>query len=139
MKQTVTSTDIFGKEYAVPVSDLTWRPAAYGLIIKGDKILLVKERGLFHLPGGGLDLGESPEEGVVREVREETGLTVANPRLAGSLSTFFTYERNENPADLAHVQSLLLYYLCDVVGGKLSTTGLEADEKAHDLTAEWVP
>ncbi|HSX05297.1 MAG TPA: NUDIX domain-containing protein [Candidatus Saccharimonadales bacterium] len=139
MKQTVTSTDILGKTYSVSVKELSWRPAVYAIIVKDNQLLLVKERGQFHLPGGGLDLGEKPEDGVKREAREETGLIVDNPRLVGNLSTFFTYARHENWADLAHVQSLLLYYRCDLVGGELSTDGLEADEKAHDLRPEWVP
>lgn len=42
---------------------------------KKAKILLIKRRDIpvWVLPGGGLDKGESPEEGVVRELLEETG------------------------------------------------------------------
>lgn len=48
----------------------------------GDRILLVKHvnhqtgRVYWWLPGGGMEDGESPEEAVVREVREETELDV---------------------------------------------------------------
>lgn len=41
--------------------------------------------------GGGLEPGESPEEGVVREVFEESGLVIRNPRLRGFL-TFPAFE-----------------------------------------------
>lgn len=37
----------------------------------------------YTLPGGHIELGESIVDAVVREVREETGLTVLNPRLCG--------------------------------------------------------
>ena len=43
------------------------------------KFLLVKEdNGKWELPGGGLDWGESPQEGVVREIKEEMGLNVVS-------------------------------------------------------------
>lgn len=56
------------------------KQAVYGILWSQDrkKILLVKRRDLpvWVFPGGGLDEGETPEEGVLREVEEETGLKV---------------------------------------------------------------
>ncbi|MGD8403455.1 MAG: NUDIX domain-containing protein [Anaerolineales bacterium] len=53
-----------------------------------EKVLLTKraDNGLWCLPGGGVDPGESVEETVTREVREETGLTVRVLRLIGVYS-----------------------------------------------------
>lgn len=54
--------------------------AAIGIVIDSDgRILWVKRRDLaiWVLPGGGIDDGETPEEAVIREVEEETGLTVS--------------------------------------------------------------
>lgn len=54
--------------------------AVYGILFSEDKkqVLLVKRRDLpvWVLPGGGLDEGETPQIGVIREVEEETGLQV---------------------------------------------------------------
>ncbi len=53
------------------------RPGAYGLVYDRQGRIAVMEtpRGGF-LPGGGIEEGESPEEALVREVREECGLGV---------------------------------------------------------------
>lgn len=64
-------------------------------IIKDGKLLLqFKAAGKFgegkwNGPGGKLRLGETPEEGVVREVLEETGLNIQNPRLNGLIDFYF--------------------------------------------------
>ena len=41
-------------------------------------------QGLFTLPGGGVEAGESLTEALVREVREETGLSIEPVALAGT-------------------------------------------------------
>lgn len=138
MQRTVKSRDIYGNEYEIPVSELIWRPAAYAIITRGDKIPLVSERDSYHLPGGGVNLGEAPEDGVLREVKEETGLDISNPRLVGSLSTFFTPTHKKSLKNPPHVQSLLLYYLCDVSDGEISLEGLEEHEREYGLTPEWI-
>lgn len=38
--------------------------------------LSLEKNGLWDLPGGGLDFGESPKEALIREIKEETGLKV---------------------------------------------------------------
>jgi len=59
------------------------------IIVREDGKLLVVRRSktapsrplYWDLPGGGLELGEDPEEGAVREVMEETGIEVKNIKL----------------------------------------------------------
>jgi 8-oxo-dGTP diphosphatase len=132
------SKDIDGNEYEVTASDLTWRPSAYGIIIHAEKILLVNENGKFHLPGGGIDLGESPEVAVLREVKEETGCTASNPRLINLASSFFSYGAEDSPPNLNHVHALLLYYSCEYVSANLNDVHLDEYEKARGLIVEWV-
>ena len=61
------------------------RIGVYGLAIHDRKVLLVRVAGgfpgagLWTLPGGGMEWGESPLECLSREFFEETGLTAADP------------------------------------------------------------
>ncbi len=84
----------------LPEDDVPWtRLAAHGFCVVDDRILLVRlspdllNAGLWTLPGGGVEWGEAPEDAVVREVREETGLEATPEALAGVWST--TYSRSE--------------------------------------------
>lgn len=57
-----------------------------GAVIRDDgRFLAIRRRdnGTWELPGGVLELDETPEDGVVREVREETGVLVKVDRLTG--------------------------------------------------------
>ena len=62
--------------------------AVSAAIIRDGKILIVRRgrapaRGIFTLPGGGVEVGETLFEAVLREVKEETGLDIAPVALAG--------------------------------------------------------
>lgn len=66
------------------------RIAAYGLVHDEARILLCRissqiprYAGMWTLPGGGLNFGEPPAEGMTREVFEETGLHVEPTQIAG--------------------------------------------------------
>ena len=132
----VVSSDIHGNEYNVSLDELKWRPSAYGIVVKDDKILLTKQYGKYEVPGGGVDLGEAPEDAVVREVKEETGIDVAHPCLVKHLSGYFSHEEF---GKMQHKQSLLLFFVCDHVGGDLSLDGLMEDERPVTEMAEWIP
>lgn len=60
-----------------------------GVVLIDDRVLLLKnERGEWELPGGKLEIGESPEECVVREITEESAIDVA----CGPLLDTWVYE-----------------------------------------------
>jgi len=49
-------------------------------------------RAFHRLLGGGVEMGESSEAAVVREIAEELGATLVDPRLLGVLENVFTYD-----------------------------------------------
>src|SRR5215472_14136088 len=62
--------------------------AVSAAIFHDGRVLIVRRarppaHGLYTLPGGGVELGETLEEAVIREVREETGLLIAPLELVG--------------------------------------------------------
>src|SRR5580704_17475214 len=62
--------------------------AVSAAIVRDGRVLIVRRgrapaRGLYTLPGGGVELGETLEQAVIREVREETALGIAPVALIG--------------------------------------------------------
>ncbi len=95
------------------------RVAAYALIHDDEHILLCrisKElpewEGAWTLPGGGIDFGESPDDAVVREVAEETGLEIKINSVAGIDNLYVSRDHEE-------FQGLRIIYNVTVVGGEL--------------------
>jgi 8-oxo-dGTP pyrophosphatase MutT (NUDIX family) len=66
-------------------SALVLVPSVTGLIFDGDRVLLVRhsEGGVWVAPGGAVDPDEAPQDAVVRELWEETGLWVEPTTLCG--------------------------------------------------------
>lgn len=130
----VTSVDIEGNEYQVPYSELVWRPSAYGIVIRDGHILLTEQYKKFMLPGGGVELGETPEQSVIREIKEETGFEARSPRLVELKTGYFSYKEG---ADMLHFQTLLMFYVCEFVGGEASVDGFTLEEKLVGAAPQW--
>ena len=81
---------------------LVWfvtRPVMIGvraILVRDDEVLLVKHtyQDEWYIPGGGVKRGETLEQAVRREVREETGSTVNTMDLFGVYTGYFDFMSN---------------------------------------------
>ena len=86
------------------------------------------------LPGGGVELHESPEEGVVREVREETGYDVELGGLLGVDVFVMTPDKRFEPVGDRSQKNVRVFYAATVTGGDLRD---EVDGSTDE--ARWFP
>jgi len=85
-------------------------PATIGIILSPDQteVLLVKRDDIpvWVLPGGGVEVGEQPEEALVREIQEETGFQVEIQRKCAEYSP------------LNRLCALTSIFICNIVSGE---------------------
>ena len=99
------------------------------VLIDHDSIILVRRKnppfqGMWALPGGFVEYGETIEEALKRETKEETGLLVEITCLLGVYS-----DPKRDPR--GHTVSIV--YLCKEVGGLLAADTDAAEVKRHPL------
>ncbi len=94
-------------------------PAMMVLVYRGREVLLARNRnntsGMFSALAGFVEAGESLEETIVREVREETGVEVGDIRYFGSQSWPFPH-------------SLMIAFTAAYIGGDVVPDGIEIAE-----------
>jgi 8-oxo-dGTP diphosphatase len=102
------------------------------VIVSNAKIVLIKRgnepsRGKWTIPGGLVELAESPEIAVVREAKEETGLDVDNPTLLDVVSNVDLDEKGR-----VKYHYVIIDYLVHVEGGFIKAA-------SDALELRWVP
>lgn len=112
------------------------RVSAYAVVVRGDEVLLAhwNESGRhgWTLPGGGIDPGEHPADAAVREVREESGYTVALVGLLGVDSIVVPAGQTTRIAGPLH--AVRVVYRAELVCGELTP---EIDGSTDE--ARWFP
>ena len=106
-----------------------------GVVVRDGRVLLVQRgqeplKGQWSLPGGLLEVGESLEAGVAREVEEETGLHVRPVELIELL------DRIHREGTRVRYHYVIADYLCRVTGGELRA-GSDAAAVRWVERAEW--
>ncbi len=115
------------------------------VIVNEGKVVLIKRgnepsKGKWTIPGGLVELAESPEQAVIREGKEETGLHVENPVLIDVVSNVDLDEQSK-----VKYHYVIVDYLVHVTGGiaQASSDAMEMrwvpfDEvEGYDLTASF--
>lgn len=102
-----------------------------GIVLDGDRVLLVKRgreplKGIWSIPGGALELGETLRDGVRRELREEVRLEV---RVLDMVEVFERISPDEQGRTAYHY--VLIDFLCESQGGVP-----QADDDAAEVA--WV-
>lgn len=102
-----------------------------GILIEADRLLLVKQRvseeRSWSLPGGRVERGETLREAILREMSEETGLTVAIQKL------LYVCDKPDGDPPLLHITFLLQRQ-----GGSLQLPSNEFDKNPISDVV-WVP
>ncbi|WP_214722271.1 NUDIX domain-containing protein [Exiguobacterium sp. s192] len=103
--------------------------AVKGIVRHDNRILIVQcaaadsGGGTWECPGGKIDFGEQPEDSLIREIREETGLTVTVDKIAYASSILTHPDR----------QVILLVYFCTAV---TSSVTLSEEHDAYSWADE---
>ena len=124
MSREYPSAPILGVS-AVVVAPVLQKAEARSLVLvrRGTQPLL----GQWSLPGGAVELGETIEQAVVREMREETGLTVRPLRIVQVLDRI-----HRDPTGRVQYHYVLVNFLCSVESGTLSPGSDAAETRWAD-------
>lgn len=115
-----TPVPVFGK--IIQGTTYVKRPGSYGIILNIKKeVCLVKIKNDYALPGGGMDDNETAEETLFREVKEETGFSIAVKYYGG---TAIRYVFSEGEGGFEKICS---YFICDLISDMVN----EPIEKDH--------
>jgi 8-oxo-dGTP diphosphatase len=109
------------------------RVGAYALCVEDGRILLTQVwdedpyPACWTLPGGGLDFGEQPADGVLRELREETGLSGRVEALVDVSSYAFGPWRDQGP----------LHHVCVIYRIRASGDPIIVEIDGTTVAARW--
>ncbi len=129
----VLCRDINNNFKKVDISKLKFRPSVYGILIEKNKILLSRQWDGYDFPGGGMKIDETIDQALAREFLEETGVKVKRGAIVACESSFYTISFTKESMNF-----ILIYYLCDKIGGKQGDVKFDKYEKRYVGKPEWI-
>ncbi len=116
--------NLYGQKYNEKPSIV--RAACRAVIIKDGRILISYENknGQLMIPGGGIEINETLEECLIREIEEETGFIVKTKQKLVTINEYY-----EDYLWINH------YFICEIIGsGNIKLSDVELKE---DMEAKW--
>jgi ADP-ribose pyrophosphatase YjhB (NUDIX family) len=95
----------------------------YGICLQGNKVLCIKKgrgpyKGLFDLPGGGIEFGEDIKSALEREIKEEIGVGIKNAEIFKNADHSSFWDDDGVPTHTHHIG---LYYNVSLAPGTIKT------------------
>lgn len=110
------------------------RLAAYAVVVRDGQVLLAlwnePQQKRWTLPGGGVELHETVEEGAIREVREETGYDVELTGLIGIETDVFASAQRQHDSDRP-LKAVRVFFSARIVGGELANEAAGTTDEAR--------
>ena len=111
--------DLFCNESGYQTPKMSTRAA----IFQNNKILLVREKEGWSLPGGWIDVNESVRSNTIKEVKEEAGLDVMPLRLIA------VQDRNKHNHPRYAYGLCKVFVLCDIISGEFQANSETSESK----------
>ena len=115
------------QDFRTTVGDTVFGVRAAALILQNGKLLVTKDKGKYYTIGGAIQVNESTEDAVVREVKEELGVRAQAGQLA------FVVENRFEQAGV-HFHNIEFHYFVYL----LERAPLTMQEDAKRLPCRWI-
>jgi len=132
----IVALDMYRQPHEVDIAKVEPpRAGVYGIVIRDKKILLLPDKTceLYALPGGTVKVGEDFGDTLVREIKEETGISIQTGKLVDIKTNIF-FQPENRPVR----QTLQIYFTAEYLSGEISNDGFDQWEKDCLGLAEWI-